>query len=113
MIAVLLRRSKPRREDYEYVLEVEPLVSAEEDIFEYLIAPYEKFAETLAENVRLKWALTAGRLVAYKRAHEIARKRITWLARNILTPPRQPAPSPQPVGARGGKKREETREEEA
>ena len=113
MIAVLLRRSKPRREEYEYVLEIEPLVSVEEDVFEYLVAPYEKFAEILAENIRLKWALTAGRLITYKKAHEIARKRITWLARNILTPPRQPAPSPQPVGARSGQRGEETREEEA
>ena len=114
MIAVLLagRRSKPR-EEYVYVLEVEPLVSAEEDVFEYLAAPYEKFAEVLAENIRLKWALTAGRLIAYKRAHEIARKRITWLARNILAPPRQPAKSPQPVGARSGRQTREGEEEEA
>ncbi len=110
---ILRRKSEKPKHEHEYVLEVEPLVSAEEDVFEYLAAPYEKFAETLAENIRLKWALTAGRLMAYKRAHEIARKRITWLARNILTPPRQPAPSPQQVGARSGQRREETREEEA
>ncbi len=107
------RRSEPR-EDYVYVLEVEPLVSAEEDVFEYLAAPYEKFSEVLAENVKLRWMLTAGRLMAYKKAHEIARKRITWLARNILAPPRAPPrASPQGVGAAGGKqagKEEEERE---
>ena len=103
-----LRRAKSRRGDeYEYVLEVEPLVSAEEDVFEYLMAPYDKFAETLTENIRLKWALTAGRLVAYKRAHEIARKRITWLARNILAPPRQPSGSPQSPGAPSGREKAE------
>jgi len=108
---VLVRRRSRPREDYVYVLEVEPLVSAEEDVFEYLVAPYEKFSECLAENIRLKWALTAGRLMAYKRAHEIARKRITWLARNILTPPRQPPGSPQDVGAKGGKPAREGEEE--
>jgi len=104
---VLLRRGRPKEGEYEYVLEVEPLVSGEEDVLEYLVAPYEKFSEVLAENIRLKWALMAGRLMAYKRAHEIARKRITWLARNILAPPRQPASSPQRVGAKSGRKEEE------
>ncbi|ALL01948.1 hypothetical protein Pyrde_1905 [Pyrodictium delaneyi] len=104
------RKSRPRVE-YEYVLEVEPLVSAEENVFEYLAAPYEKFAEVLAENIRLKWALTAGKLLAYKRAHEIARRRITWLARNILAPPRQPPGSPLRPGARDGEA--ERKEEEA
>ncbi len=95
-----------RRARVEYVLEIEPLVGAEREAFEYLLAPYDKFLEVLAENLQLKWAVTAGRLLAYKRAHEIARKRIEWLARNILRPPRRLA-SPNASGAAGGK-REET-----
>ncbi len=110
---ILWRKSEKPKHEYEYVLEAEPLVSAEEDVFEYLAAPYEKFAEILAENIRLKWALTAGKLLAYKRAHEIARRRITWLARNILAPPRQPVKSPLGSGAAGGETRKEGEEEEA
>ena len=96
-----------RRARFEYVLEIEPLVGAEREAFEYLLAPYDRFLEVLAENLQLKWAVTAGRLMAYKRAHEIARKRIEWLARVILRPPRRPA-SPLGSGAAGGKQREET-----